>query len=163
MSELRVVHSVLNTFSSAIVELFELLEGYRSRVVLVTSSHDISDILLCHRMIQIVSEDLLEVIWLDKNAFVTVEHFESGQKFTVCAAALVPAEIDNFFEVVSGEASASVVVAVPPLQLLFFLPLADTIEAKVVYNALEITPADKFITASEILKRVRQVTLHVRW
>ena len=153
----------LNTFSSAIVELFELLEGYRSRVVLVTSRHDISDILLCHRMIQIVSEDLLEVIWLDKNAFVTVEHFESGQKFTVCAAALVPAEIDNFFEVVSREAGASVVVAVPPLQLLFFLPLTDTIEAKVVYNALEITPADKFITASEILKRVRQVALHVRW
>ena len=150
------------SISSTVVELLEFLEGDRACVVFVASCHDIRDILLCHRVVKVVSKDLLEVVRLDKNSFITVENLESGQKFAVCPTAFVPSQVHYLVKIVSCETSTFIVIIVPSLELLLFLPLTDPIEAKVVNYALEIAPTDKLIATSEVLKRICQVALHVR-
>ena len=148
---------------STIVELGKFLERDRASVVLVTSCHDIRDVLLGDRVVQIISKDLLEVIRLDEDSFVAVEHLERGQELVLRTAALVPSKVDDFLEIIPCKARALVVLIVVTGKLLLLLPLADSIETEIVDNALEVAPADEFVAASEVLERVGEVTLHVGW
>ena len=148
---------------STIVELGKFLEGDRASVVLVAGCHDICDVLLGDRVVKIVCKDLLEVIGLDEDSFVAIEHLECGQELVLCTTALVPSKVDNFLEIIPCKACALVVLIVVTGKLLLLLSLTDSIETEIVDNALEVAPADEFVAAGEVLKRVGEITLHVGW
>ena len=108
---------------SVVVELFEALKVDLARVVLVTSSHDICDVLVRHWVVQVLSKHLLEVCWLDVAFFVAVKDAESCQALLIGATALVPTLVNHFLQEFEVEASATIVLIVDFGQLLLLLPL----------------------------------------
>lgn len=137
---------------SAVVKLLKVLERDGASAIFVAGSHDVCDVLLGHRVVQVVSEDLFQVAWLDEDALVAVEHFEGCEEFMLSPAAFVPSQVDDFFKKVSREACAFVVLVVIPLQFLLFLALTDAIEAKVVNDAFKVAPADELAAPREVLE-----------
>ena len=44
------------------VELFKFLLADKAHVALITDSHDVLNILICHRVVKMISEDPLQVL-----------------------------------------------------------------------------------------------------
>ena len=83
---------------STIVEFFEFAKSDVSDAVFVTNSHDVLNILICHRVVEIFGEDLLEVTWLDNDTFESIENAIGSKALSLVTAVLIPSQADDLFE-----------------------------------------------------------------
>ena len=105
-------------------------------------------------MVQIVGKNLFEVAWFYHSSFETVEEFEGSHVFTLLTISFIPAPVDDLLEEHEVESSSFVVLTVVANQLLFLLPLGDSVESKVMNYALEIVSRDVDVTMGEKIERI---------
>lgn len=112
-------------------------------------------------MVQIVGKNLFEVAWFYHSSFETVEEFEGSHVFIRQSISFIPAPVDDLLKKHEIESSSFIVLTVVANQLLFLLPLGDSVESKVMNYALEIVSRDVGVTMGKKLEGIAQITQHV--
>ena len=138
------------------------MKANRARIVFVAGCHNVCNVLVGHRMVQVFRKNLLQIRWLNKNSFEPVKDSESLETLLLGTTTFVPAIIDTPFEVFVVESRASIILTVHPQQfLLLFSLLGNPVETEVVDDAFKVTPTYQNVAPSEVLESVAQVALHV--
>ena len=92
--------------SSTEVKPLKITVADLAGVASVAFSHDILNVLLCHWVIKMVSEDTLQITGLDAHALKAVENMECICSFALFSLALVPTIVDNSFKEIEVKARA---------------------------------------------------------
>ena len=90
------------------------MKANRARIVFVAGCHNVCNVLVGHRMVQVFRKNLLQIRWLYKNSFEPVKDSESLETLLLGTTTFVPSIIDTPFEVFVVESRASIILTVHP-------------------------------------------------